>query len=110
MTFAMVVMMICGTIISQTSHHGHHFLHDRQADRQTGQTYLTFELESPGNLCRAAFAILAMFFCLSKGQNVCQDGLWQKVPQSALCQREGGKGWGIKIISAMPKWTIKDAH
>ena len=30
---------------------------------QSGQTNLTFELDFPGNLCTAAFAILAMF-CL----------------------------------------------
>ena len=30
---------------------------------QTGQTDLTFKLDFPGNLCRAAFAILAMFVC-----------------------------------------------
>ena len=28
---------------------------------ETGQTDLTFKLDFPGNLCRAAFAILAMF-------------------------------------------------
>ena len=28
---------------------------------QTGQTDLTLKLDFPGNLCRAAFAILAMF-------------------------------------------------
>ena len=28
----------------------------------TGQTDLTFKLDFPGNLCRAAFAILAMFY------------------------------------------------
>ena len=28
---------------------------------QTGQTDLTFKLDFPGNLCRAAFPILAMF-------------------------------------------------
>ena len=32
---------------------------------QTGQTDLTFKLDFPGNLCRAAFAILAMFHCCS---------------------------------------------
>ena len=34
----------------QTSQRGH-----------TGQTDLTFKLVFPGNMCRAAFAILAMF-------------------------------------------------
>ena len=29
--------------------------------RTQGQTDLTFKLDFPGNLCRAAFAILAMF-------------------------------------------------
>ena len=29
---------------------------------QTGQTDLTFKLDFPGNLCRAAFGILAMFY------------------------------------------------
>ena len=29
----------------------------------TRQTKLTFKLDFPGNLCRAAFAILAMFYC-----------------------------------------------
>ena len=29
---------------------------------QTGQTDLTFKFDSPGNLCRAASAILAMYF------------------------------------------------
>ena len=31
---------------------------------QTGQTKLAFKLDFPGNLCRAAFAILATFFIL----------------------------------------------
>ena len=31
----------------------------------TGQTDLTFKLDFPGNLCRAAFAILAMFNLIS---------------------------------------------
>ena len=31
---------------------------------QTGQTDLTFKLDFPGNLCRAAFAILVMFLHL----------------------------------------------
>ena len=32
-----------------------------KGSRETGQTDLTFKLDFPGNLCRAAFAILAMF-------------------------------------------------
>ena len=31
------------------------------SQRQTGQIDLTFKLDFPGNLCRAAFAIFAMF-------------------------------------------------
>ena len=34
---------------------------DNQDTGQTGQTDLTFKLDFPGNLCWAAFAILAMF-------------------------------------------------
>jgi len=30
---------------------------------QTGQTDLTFKLDFPGNLCRAALVIRAMFVC-----------------------------------------------
>ena len=32
-----------------------------EAKGQTGQTGQTFKLDFPGNLCRAAFAILGMF-------------------------------------------------
>ena len=41
---------------------------------------------------------------ISLGQNACQDGLWQKVPQSA-CTTEG---LGSKVIWAMPKYTTCD--
>ena len=36
--------------------------------RQRGQTDLTFKLDFPGNLCRAAFAILAMFLTSGEGR------------------------------------------
>ena len=35
---------------------------DNQDTGQPGQTDLTFKIDFSGNLCRAAFAILAMFF------------------------------------------------
>ena len=41
-------------------HQGHHGRHLYHIQEQTGQTDVTFKLDFPGNLCRAAFAILAM--------------------------------------------------
>ena len=68
-----------GTIL-QPGHHGRDGYHDRENNhgrgqtgqtgqkgqkgqtRKTAQTKLTLKLDFPGNLCRAAFAILSMFF------------------------------------------------
>ena len=61
----------------QDGHHGQdgHYGQTSQKE-QTGQTDLTFKLNFLGNLCRATFAILAMFFMLNRfGTNLAQSVL-----------------------------------
>ena len=52
---------------------------------QVGQTKLTFKLDFPGNLCRAAFAILAMFFNIPLSYTAGKH----------RCDSRGGAGWGL---------------
>ena len=62
----------------QDGHHGHYCHYDQV---RTGQAKLAFKLDFPGNLFRAAFAILAMF--LKKIVCVCwrtrQKNFWPKL-------------------------------
>ena len=50
-----VVMLVIVIIVIRTDR-------KTRTNRQTGQTGVTFKLDFPGNLCGAAFAILAMFY------------------------------------------------
>ena len=52
-----VVMLVMFIMVIRTAR-------KTKTNGQTGQTDQTFKLDFPGNLCRAAFAILAMFFTL----------------------------------------------
>ena len=56
-----------------------------EEDEKTGQTDLTFKLDFPGNLCRAAFAILAMFFNIPLSYTAGKH----------RCDSRGGAGWGL---------------
>ena len=52
---------------------------------QTWKTKLTFLVDIPGDLCRAAFAILAMFVCFESFYEWLKFKLWlhSKLPQGA---------------------------
>ena len=57
------IMVVMAMIIDYHCSHARHVHHGHQ-DRQENQDKRadrTFKLDFPGNLCRAAFAILAMF-------------------------------------------------
>jgi len=67
---------------------------------QIGQTKLAFKLDFPGNLCRAAFAILAMFFTeVTKGAKAVffcaigfmYDALVSQKRRTCRCYRAYGK-------------------
>ena len=67
----------------------------------TGQTDPTFKLDFPGNLCRAAFTILAMFanlsmFYISIRQGEIQEGqdLWEETI-SCFLSLSGDLGIGL---------------
>ena len=58
----MVIMIIKTDKTRKTEQPGHTAQTGQTSQKeQTGQTDLTFKLDVPGNLCKTAFAILAMF-------------------------------------------------
>ena len=58
----MVVMVVMVKIIRSSGQPGHTGLTGKKSQRrQERQLYQTFQFDFPGYLCRAAFAILAMF-------------------------------------------------
>ena len=80
-----------------------------------GQTDLTFKLDFPGNLCRAAFAILAMFRIahmlttnvqIKQGEFKLSDGYWHI--HSALTARAPGLNSGLLFLLQNGKhWLVR---
>ena len=58
---------------------------------QTGQTYLTFKLDSPGKLCRAAFAIHAMFYTWFGVDSLLNLGRERAAQQLIVCRHNWGQ-------------------
>ena len=80
-----VVMLVMFIMVIRT---------DRKTKKngQTGQTDLTFKLHFPGNLCRAAFAILATF--LSIVPCTVQKSVYIRIQLLGCCACETGTDEG----------------
>ena len=57
-----MVTKVIKDFLNHQEQDGHQGRDENHGQGQTGQTKLTLKLDFTGNLCRAAFAILAMFY------------------------------------------------
>ena len=114
MTDRMVVMVITTDRTTGTEGTGETDRTDKWRGL-AGQTDLTFKLDFPGNLCRAAFAILAMFRIahmlttnvqIKQGEFKLSDGYWHI--HSALTARAPGLKSGLLFLLQNGKhWLVR---